>query len=130
MRILIVEDNHICCKVNQKILSSYGECDTAVDGEDALHAFKLAYIENRPYDLVCMDIMMPSVNGQESLEQIRAIEKELAIEPAKEVKVIMISALGYPKNVMEAFNGGANAYIVKPINKRILQEKLKELKLV
>lgn len=45
-----------------KILSKYGECDT-VDGLEAVDAFMLAQKENKPYDLVCLDIMMPKLDG-------------------------------------------------------------------
>ena len=131
MRILIVEDDLGSRKVLQNILSSYGECDIAVDGEEAIEAFKLAWKEQMPYDLIFMDIMMPKVNGHEALRQIRIYESEAGVKPTEEVRVIMITVLEDSKNVITAlYKGGAIAYIVKPIEKQKLITELKELGLI
>src|SRR3990172_3452400 len=101
------------------MLSSYGNCDIAVDGEEAVDAFRLAWEEDKPYDLICMDIMMPNVDGHEALSRIRGLEKLLSIKDKQEVKVIMITAIDDPKNVVNAFaREGVAAYIIKPINKQ------------
>lgn len=131
MRILIVEDDFVARRALKDILSSYGECDIVVDGEEAVQAFRLAWEEFHPYDLVCMDIMMPKMNGQEALRKIREFEKEIGIEGAKEVKVIMITALDDPKNVIEAYyRGGATSYIVKPIEKKKLLKEIQSFGLI
>ncbi len=131
MRILIVEDDLGSRKLLQNILSPYGECDLAVDGEEALDAFKLAWKEQSPYDLIFMDIMMPKVNGHEALRNIRIYETEKGINSDKEVKVIMTTVLEDSKNVMTAlYKGGAVAYIVKPIDKQKLINELKDLGLI
>jgi two-component system chemotaxis response regulator CheY len=131
MRILIVEDDLGSRKLLQNILSPYGECDLAVDGEEALDAFKLAWKEQSPYDLIFMDIMMPKVNGHEALRNIRIFETENGINSDNEVKVIMTTVLEDSKNVMTAlYKGGAVAYIVKPIDKQKLLGELKDLGLI
>jgi two-component system chemotaxis response regulator CheY len=131
MRILIVEDDLGSRKLLQNILLPYGECDLAVDGEEALEAFKLAWKEQSPYDLIFMDIMMPKVNGHEALRNIRVHETEMGIDSDHEVKVIMTTVLEDSKNVMTAlYKGGAVAYIVKPIDKQKLLSELKELGLL
>jgi two-component system chemotaxis response regulator CheY len=131
MRILIVEDDLGSRKLLQNILSPYGECDIAVDGEEALEAFKLAWKEKAPYDLVFMDIMMPKVNGHEALRNIRIFENQMGIEDEKLVKVVMTTVLEDSKNVMTAlYKGGAIAYIVKPIDKEKFLIELKELGLI
>lgn len=124
IRILIVEDDFIARRVLKDILSPYGDCDIVVDGEEAIQAFRLAWEEKEPYDLICLDIMMPKLDGQETLKQIREMEKEIGIQGSGEVKVIMVTALDDPKNVVEAYyRGGATSYIVKPIVKvRLLDE--------
>ncbi len=105
----------------KEFLSPYGDCDTVVDGEEAIQAFKLAWEEEQPYDLICLDIMMPNIDGQEALMQMREIERELGIKGSSEVKVIMVTALDDPKTVVEAFyKGGATSYIVKPVDKQKL----------
>ena len=130
MRFLIVEDEFINRTVIQKILHEFGECDIAVNGEEAIQAFRLAWDNNDPYDLICMDIMMPNINGQEALKQIRDYEKEKNMKAQKEVKVIMTTALGDAKTVVSLYKEGATSYIVKPINKEKLIEEVQKLGLI
>ncbi len=131
MRTLIVEDDFISPKILQKYLSTYGECHIAVNGQEAIEAFKRAWEESNPYDLICMDIMMPELDGQDALRQIRQSEKDRGIKSVNETKVIMTSALDDPKDVVEAFyKGGASSYIVKPIDRDQFFKELKNLGLI
>lgn len=130
MRALIVEDDFVSRRIMHKYLSIYGECDIAVDGQEAVDAFKLAWEQSNPYDLICMDIMMPNLNGQDALRCIRDLEKQLNVG-AKEVKVIMTTALNDKKQVMEAFyEGGASSYFVKPIQRDKFMAELHTLGLI
>lgn len=131
MRVLIVEDDFTSRKLLQMILTPHGECDIAVNGEECVDAFKLALREGKPYDLVCLDIMMPHKDGHQALKEIRAIEKERGIRGANEVKVIMTTALDDPKNVVEAYyKGGATSYIPKPLDKHMFLHLLRNLGLI
>jgi two-component system, chemotaxis family, chemotaxis protein CheY len=131
LRVLIVEDDFVSRKILLNILSDYGECDIAVDGKEAVEAFKLALDERVPYDLICMDIMMPNMNGQEALLEIRQMEADLGIRDVEAVKVIMTTAVDDKKHVTEAFyQGGAASYFVKPINKEKFLGELKILGLI
>ncbi len=131
MKILIVEDDFVARRTLKEILSPYGECDVVVDGEEAIQAFQLAWDERAPYRLICMDIMMPHVDGQESLQRIREVEREMGVKGADETRVIMISALDDPKTVVDAFyRGGATSYIVKPIQKKKLIEEIRSFGLI
>ena len=114
----------------QRYLSSYGDCDIAVDGNEAVEAFRQAMDEKELYELICLDIMMPNMDGHEALKAIRRIESEHGINGLDGVKVIMTTALGDSKNVMESFREGCEAYIVKPVEKDKLLEEMESLGLV
>lgn len=131
MRILIAEDDPVSLYLVNDILSPYGDCDMVVNGKEAILAYKLALDEGEPYDLVCLDIMMPELNGQQALRHIRRIENAMNREPEQCAKVIMISALGDTHTLVEAFyDGGATAYLVKPIEKSKLIAELMNLELI
>ena len=125
LKILVVEDDFMVRQVIRDILEQDGATvDIAVNGEEAVQAFRVAWRREQPYDLLCMDIMMPVMDGHEALMKIREVEKSLGIVGPEEVKVIMLSALDDAKTVMKAYyKGGATSYIVKPIEKeRLLLE--------
>jgi two-component system chemotaxis response regulator CheY len=131
MKTLIVEDEFSSRKVLEKFLGEHGRYDIAIDGQEAIDSFQMAWEENEPYDVVILDIMMPNIDGQEALKQIRTFEKEKGVVGFGEVKVIMVTALDDPQNVVEAFyEGGANAYLVKPIDREQLTQELTNLGLI
>jgi two-component system chemotaxis response regulator CheY len=130
LKILIVEDDFICRKLMLALMSEFGDCAIAVNGQEAVEAVKYALDESVPYDLVCLDIMMPEMDGHEALKIIREIEKERGIEGLDGVKVIMTTALGDSKNVIGAFRTGCEAYIVKPVRKGKLIQEMGKLGLV
>ena len=130
MRILIVEDDLSSQKLLQKMLSPHGDCDIVVNGKEAVDAFRLAGEEDQPYDLICLDIMMPEMDGQEALKKIREMEKERGIPEWCGVKVIMTTALEDGGNVFGAFESGCESYLVKPISKQRLIREMKKLNLI
>ena len=131
MKVLIVEDDFTSRKLLQTILAPYGECDIAVNGREAVDAFQSALDQKSGYDLVCMDIMMPEMDGQRALREIRNLEKKHGIAEDKEAKIIMTTALDDPKNVVEAYyKGGATSYVTKPIDKPMLLHLLGNLGLI
>ncbi len=130
MRVLIAEDDFVARRILGDILSPHGDCDVVVDGDEAVQAFRLAREERRGYDLICMDIMMPNMDGQEALRQIRDIEKENGIKESDGVKVLMVTALGDPGSVFNAYKGGADSYVVKPISKTSILKELRKLGLI
>ncbi len=131
MKSLIVEDDLMSRFMLKDFLSPYGECDTVADGSEAVQAFKMALDKNVPYDLICMDIIMPYLDGNEALKQIRETEKEKGIKGSDEVKVIMTTSVDNPRIAIEAYyKGGATSYIVKPVRKQKLLEELRILGLI
>jgi len=130
MRILIAEDDFVSRKFLFKFMSSFGECDLTVDGMEAVEAFLMAWDEDCPYELICLDIMMPKLDGLRVLKTIRDLEKEKGVAEEKKVKIIMTTALNEPDNVYQAFEGGCEAYAAKPIDTQKLTEVMQKLGLI
>ena len=130
MKILLAEDDFVTRKFMLNFLSKYGECDVAVDGLEAVEAFALAFEDGDPYDLVCLDIMMPVMDGYQALKEIRDVEKKMNIPEEKAVKVIMTTALNDERNVKMAFELGCSVYSGKPINQERFEKALIKLGLV
>ena len=130
MHTLIVEDDFASRLFVQKVLSAYGEVHIAVNGKEAIHAFRMSLENNVPYDLVCMDLQMPEMDGHEAIQQIKALEREFHVPFDDEVKTIIISAFSDIKNVATGFSRGADAYLVKPLEKDKLFAEIKNLGLL
>ena len=130
MRVLIAEDDFASRKLMLRFLSKYGECDVTVNGAEAIEAFRMALESGEGYDLICLDIMMPKVDGYQALKQIREIEQGRAIPEDKAVKIIMTSALSEGRNVQKAFGLGCTAYAGKPIDQEKFEIELKKLQLI
>lgn len=126
MRILIVEDDRCGSIMLEQILSPYGSCTTCDDGRKAVAACTRAWEEGSPFDMICMDILMPNMDGNEALSQIRAQERARGIDESRRAKVIMITALDDSQTIMDSFyKAGATTYVVKPITKRKILEAVK-----
>jgi len=131
MKILIVEDDFISRQLLRDIMKQYGDCDVVMDGEEAVQAFRLAWEDHDPYDIILMDIMMPKMDGKDAVKAIRSIEEENNIFGTKEVKIVMTTALADPKSVFESYyKCGATSYLVKPLSKDQIYEELKNIKLL
>ncbi len=131
MHILIAEDDFTSRRLLQNILAPYGESMTTANGEEAVEAFTLALEQGKPFDLVCMDIMMPVKDGQQAVREMRAEERRHGVKPAEEAKIIMITALGDPRNVVDAYyKGGAALYLTKPIDVRAFLDAVRSLGLI
>ncbi|THB66859.1 MAG: response regulator, partial [Spirochaetaceae bacterium] len=109
MRFLIVEDDLGSRRLLEAIVGKYGECNTAVNGNEAVEAFLLSWEEKLPYDAIFLDIMMPEMDGLQALDKIRAHEKKMKVAPGKEIKVIMTTALEDPHTVVKAYYHGEAA---------------------
>ena len=130
MKILVAEDDFASRKFITNHMSKYGECDGTVDGQEAVEAFVMANEDDEPYDLVCLDVMMPEMDGYQVLKTIREIERDKKVREKDQVKVIMMTALNAKKNVDMAFELGATVYCAKPVDVDKLRIAMKKLKLI
>jgi len=130
MKTLIVEDDFTSRILLQKFLAPYGESHVAINGVEAVAAFSTALFSDDPYDLVCLDIMMPEKDGQATLKDIRAIEESKGTLLGDGVKIIMVTALSSMDEKITAFKEACDAYLVKPVDRNKLINLLSTLKLI
>ncbi len=130
MRTLIVEDDFTSRLLLQSFLSKYGECHIAVTGKEAIAAFRMAKERGQKYDLICMDIMMPEMDGQTAVKEIRDLEANAGTLSTHGVKIIMTTALDDVKNVVQSFKSLCDAYLFKPIDTGKLLAHLRDFHLV
>ncbi len=116
MKFLLVEDDYVSAMVLVNIMSPYGECRMAANGREAVTAFKEALDKGKPFDAAIMDIMMPVMDGQEALREIRKIEAERGIGGSDMLKVVMLTSVEDYDSVMTSFKDGqAEAFLNKPL---------------
>ena len=102
--VLIVDDNAGLCKTLSFVLGRKGYAvTTANDGAEAI-----AIVEERPFDIVFMDVIMPFMNGVETYERMKAIRPE--------AMVVMMTAYAVEDMVQEALEKGAYDVIYKPLD--------------
>ena len=130
MKSLIVDDDFFSRKILQTLFSNYGECHVAVHGHEALFAFLQSLTEGAPYDVICLDIMMPEMDGQKVLSEIREYEKRKPVPGYAGAKIIMTTALDDTENVKNAFRKQCDAYLIKPINKSKVVNVLTDIGLI
>lgn len=130
MKSLVVDDDFVSRKILQTILSNYGECHVAVDGKEALEAVNQSLFEDASYDVICLDIMMPELDGQAVLKRIREMEEENGIFGSDCSKIIMTTALDDSENIKQAFREQCESYLIKPISKEKLLKILSEFDLI
>ncbi len=127
MRILIVEDDLASRHFLYKVLSNYGACDMVIDGIEALEAYLIAEKEGVGYQLICLDIMIPKVNGLQVLKAIRDFEKKRKLSAVKRVKIVMISILTDTGSIKQAKDLGIHGYLEKPLEREKLTKKMDKL---
>lgn len=106
MKILIIEDERPINNLIRSTLTADGySCDCAFDGKEGADL-----IEQRQYDLILLDLMLPEVSGYDLLEYIRSLGNMRAVQ----VPVIIISAMGQVQDRIRGLHLGADDYLCKP----------------
>lgn len=127
MKMLIVEDDQQIMKLMEKWVEGYGSGDTAENGVEAIARFREALESGDMYDIIFLDFLMPEMSGQKVLKEIRELEEEKGIGAEERTKIIIITAMSDPKNIIEAFKLKCEAYLVKPVRKADIDRELNRL---
>lgn len=118
-KVLVVDDNAVNLKVAQGIFLNYNiVIDTAKSGQEALDK-----LQNKAYDMIFMDMVMPELSGEETLIRIR----KLNINNSKEVPIVALTANTGGNIKQEILDKGFQEYIAKPIKQRYLSQCLVKL---
>lgn len=125
MRTLVVDDDLISRCFLEEVLRLYGDTDSVTNGADALRIFL-----KKKFDLICLDLSMPQLDGHEVLTYIRAYERMSGVTQSDRVKVLITSGTNDPQNLLQAFHESADGYLAKPFNIDNLIAYLGDFKLI
>jgi two-component system chemotaxis response regulator CheY len=130
LRILIMEDDPVSGLLVQRYLDAVGDCTLVADGKKAIEVFERTIETENSYHLLVLDIMVPEIHGKDVLKKIRDLEIERGISERKRSRVIMMTALGDSGNVIESFRSKCDAYLIKPIDRKVLLNEIVNLGLI
>jgi two-component system chemotaxis response regulator CheY len=116
MKALVVDDDLMTRIVLQEILSGYADVHSCMDGKEAVLAYRRALERGEPYDLVCMDVLMPVMGGIEALQLIRKEEELHGRYRPRATKVIITTASDDTDTISQAFRELCDAYVIKPVD--------------
>jgi DNA-binding response OmpR family regulator len=120
MRILVVEDERDLADAIGRGLRNDGYAtDVAYDGEEAM-----SKVEINDYDLICLDLNLPGVDGLEIARSIRAGEIDV---PGEQPRILMLTARGESADRIEGLDEGADDYVVKPFDFDELRARIRAL---
>ena len=127
MKTLVVDDDLTTRVLLQELLSEFGVVHTCVDGAEAVDACHKALSWGVPYNLICLDIRMPGIDGLETLRLIRQEEQRFGRSGEQASKVIMTTAADDLKSVLAAHHELCDAYMLKPIDPAALLAQARSL---
>ena len=115
--VLVVDDNRITTKLLKRYLEANGyEAKEAFDGIDCLEK-----VEERLPDTIVLDVMMPRLDGYETVSRLKKKDS------TKEVPVVIVTALNDIANQIKSIDAGADDFLSKPIEEKLLVAKVKLL---
>ena len=118
LSILMAEDNSVNQLVAQKMIERLGyRVDVVADGQEAVRA-----VEQRPYDVILMDLEMPNLNGYDASRQIRIDER-----PGCSPWIVALTAHAVDGVREDCFAAGMNDYLAKPIKLEQLEQILRRV---
>jgi two-component system cell cycle response regulator len=115
--VYVVDDNKITVKLMRRYLEVNGyEVGEAYDGVECLEKVK-----ERIPDVIVLDVMMPRLDGYETVKRLKSDSK------TKEIPVVIVTALNDVSNQLKAVDSGADDFLSKPIEEKLLIAKVKLL---
>ena|SRR5664279_3416928 len=117
MKALIVDHDFVCRLLLQELLKKYGDSHIAVNGKDTVEAVRMAKRTGEPYDLICLDIMMPEMDGHQALKEIRALHETNGTTTPNCPRIVMTTAASDRSSVLTAMRAGCDYFLIKPIRK-------------
>ena len=124
MKILIIDDEIAVLTKLKAILSDYGDCIMTTDADQGLRLFQTAIESQSPFELVLIDIQLAQASGLDLLAAM--IDMEIQSKASHALKM-MVSASGTKANLVKAFTRGCDGFLVKPVKRDVLIEKLGSL---
>ncbi|MBA5763838.1 response regulator [Vibrio sp. 404] len=120
-KVLLVEDNRVNQKVAALILEKAGyQYDIAENGQLAVDMYR----HDPDYQVILMDCMMPIKDGFEATREIRRIEQKGGLE---KTPIIALTASVIDDDIQRCFDSGMDAYIAKPVRKKILIDQIESI---
>lgn len=116
-RLLLVDDNIIHRKLSEKLFAPFGETVVAGSGAEAVTLFDQELAADKVFDVVILDMLMPGMDGMETLRQMRALEKLKGLTPDQCSKILISSHDTDPELQRQAEIAGCNRYYPKKISK-------------
>jgi DNA-binding response OmpR family regulator len=108
-RLLVVEDEeHLSEALKLNFEAEGHEVVIAADGQQAIDAFRIAREENRPFNLIVLDLMLPKRSGYEVCQAVRAVDRD--------APVLILSARSMVEDRVQAFDVGADQFLQKPFS--------------
>ncbi len=116
---LVVDDNPTNRVILSKMLTGMGcEVSAVASGKEVIPTLFRGLLTHTPYHIVLLDMQMPEMDGERTLEEIR---REALIS---DVKVVVLTSMGHRKEISRLYEIGCSGYLLKPIRQSELRELL------
>jgi len=115
-KVLLVDDEEEFCNMLSERLETRGmKVNAVLSGEDAVKR-----VEDQNFDAIILDLAMPGIDGIETLRRIKEMRPDL--------EILMLTGHGTVKSGIEAMKLGAEDFLEKPVDMKVLMEKISEAK--
>ena len=126
-RILIADDDAAFVELLRTVLAPHAAITVARDGIEAIAAFRSALETGQHFAAVCLDQLMPGMDGNRTLRALRRTEATHAGQGWTRARIVVVSALRDRAQVLRALESGCDSYLVKPLEPQSVVVRLREL---